>query len=204
MTVKEFFKTNAFKCIAVLLSIVLICCIALTICDSLFEVTDEERFLRAIAKIYGGNVTAEAVGTDDKQTEYDDATIEEVYYIPEDGNYLILVTGKGGYPSPAGTTSCYVVVEMENNAISGIGKVVISSYSSAQNLLASNINKDSVLGAFSDMYDGDAFTTQEWTGSGLVSGATQSLSSVVNAVNVCMEFVNTQILSGSAAQGGNA
>ncbi|HIU80510.1 MAG TPA: hypothetical protein IAC67_06300 [Candidatus Coproplasma excrementipullorum] len=194
MTAKEFFKSTAFKCIAVLLSIVLICGVLLTICNSLFGVSDAERLGRALAEIYGKEVTANVVELDDKETEYDYGTVNEAYHIEDDGNYLINVTATGGYPNGSGTTVCYVVVEMTDGAMSGIGRVVISSYSSAQNLMSSEVNKDSVLNAFSDFYDGNNFVAQDWTSSGLVSGATYSLTSVVNAVNTAMTFVRTQIV----------
>lgn len=194
MTAKEFFKSTAFKCIAVLLSIVLICGVLLTICNSLFGVSDAERLGRALAEIYGREVTATVVELDDKETAYDYGTVNEAYHIEDDGNYLINVTATGGYPNGSGTTVCYVVVEMTDGAMSGIGRVVISSYSSAQNLMSSEVNKDSVLNAFSDFYDGNNFVAQDWTSSGLVSGATYSLTSVVNAVNTAMTFVRTQIV----------
>ena len=194
MTAKEFFKSTAFKCIAVLLSIVLICGILLTFANALFGVTDEERLGRALADIYGKEVTANAVDLEGKQTEYDYGTVTEAYHIEDDGNYLINVSSKGGYPGGAGTATCYIVVEMTDNAMSGIGKVVISSYSSAQNLMSTNINKDNVLNAFSEFYDGNNFVAQDWTSSGLVTGATFSLTCIVNAVNTAMAFVRTQIM----------
>ena len=38
-SVKEFFKSTAFKCIYVLLAIVLVCGVLLAFCNDLFEVT---------------------------------------------------------------------------------------------------------------------------------------------------------------------
>ena len=54
MTVKEFFKSNAFKCIAALLSVLLVSGIFLTICYGFMEVTDGERLQRAVTSIYSG------------------------------------------------------------------------------------------------------------------------------------------------------
>ena len=56
MNAKEFFKGTAFKCIVVLLSIVLICGVLLTFANALFAVSDQERLDRAIADIYGEQV----------------------------------------------------------------------------------------------------------------------------------------------------
>ena len=64
-TVKGFFKSTSFKCIAVLLAIVLISGILLTICNSLFYVSDAERLQRVLNSIYGREVTATEVGVDE-------------------------------------------------------------------------------------------------------------------------------------------
>lgn len=60
MSAKSFFKSTAFKCIVVLLSIVLLCSVFLTICNALFYVSDEERLNRALSELYDGeSVTTE-------------------------------------------------------------------------------------------------------------------------------------------------
>ena len=51
-SIKEFFKSTSFKCIAVLLVIVLVCGILLTICNSLFAISPEEELNRVLGKIY--------------------------------------------------------------------------------------------------------------------------------------------------------
>ncbi len=61
MTVKQFFKSSTFKCLITLLCVLLVSGVFLTIMNSLLKVTDEERFARAINKIYGKPVTTEAV-----------------------------------------------------------------------------------------------------------------------------------------------
>ena len=65
-TVKGFFKSTSFKCIAVLLAIVLISGILLTICNSLFYVSDEERLQRVLSDIYGKEVTAREVSLNER------------------------------------------------------------------------------------------------------------------------------------------
>ena len=90
----------------------------------LLEVTAEEKLSRAISKIYGKNVTTEI--SEVKNKELDLATIEEAYCVTsEGGNFLVKSTGKGGF---AGTVTCWVVVEIKDNKISGVGKVAIDSY----------------------------------------------------------------------------
>lgn len=110
MTAKEFFKSTAFKCIAVLLSIVLICGILLTFCNALFFVSDEERAARAVAKVFPGEeVTFE---TDDVNAKYSQAsgyTVNGAYTMTGEhqGEYLVEVVGKGGYKS--GTVTCWIL-----------------------------------------------------------------------------------------------
>ncbi|MDE6850823.1 MAG: hypothetical protein K2J54_05815, partial [Clostridia bacterium] len=99
MTVKQFFKSTAFKCIAVLMSILLVCGILLTICNSLFYVSAEEKLARAISKIYGDSVTYE-VETVDSEITVTSAQVLEVYEITTEkyeGDYLLKVKGNGGY-----------------------------------------------------------------------------------------------------------
>ena len=60
-TVKGFVKSTSFKCIAVLLAIVLVSGILLTVCNSLFYVSAAEKLQRTLNKIYGKEVTAEEV-----------------------------------------------------------------------------------------------------------------------------------------------
>ena len=105
MSVKEFFKGNVFKCIIALLCVLLVSGIFLTIMNSLLYVTDEERFERAINKIYGKSVKTESVTVADYNSN---ATINEAYKIKDDGNYLVKSTGKGGFEN--GTVTCWVVI----------------------------------------------------------------------------------------------
>ena len=61
MTVKEFFKSTAFKCIVTLTCILLVCGIFLTVSYGFLEVTAEDRLQRAINKIYGEEVKVEVI-----------------------------------------------------------------------------------------------------------------------------------------------
>ncbi len=195
---KRFFHSNAFKCIAALLSIMLVCGILLTICNSLFYVSAEEELERAINKIYGESVTATAIDitSSDIETTFTNGTIESVYYIEEDGNYLVEATGTGGFSG--GSVTCWIVVRMTDGAVSGVNKVVISS-NSGQSYI-NKVNKDSVLeqleGSFSSVDD----ELSAWQG----TGATYSLNAIVNSINTALEFVRSQLAENSLTSGTSA
>ena len=59
MTVRQFFKSNAFKSLAVLIAIVLVAGGLLAIFNDLLYISDEERLNRILSSIYGEPVTAE-------------------------------------------------------------------------------------------------------------------------------------------------
>ena len=182
MTAKQFFKSVTFKCLITLLCVLLVSGVFLTVMNSLLKVTDEEKFARAINKIYGKSVTTEKVAV----AQYNsDATIDEAYKVLDDGNYLIKATGKGGFDN--GTVTCWVVVVVERGQVSGIGKVVIDS-NKAQSYIG-NIN-DKFLNGFSN-YTGTKFDPEV----GFVkTGATFSAGAICNAVNASIDYVNSHWL----------
>ena len=182
MTTKQFFKSTTFKCLITLLCVLLVSGIFLTIMNSLLKVTDQEKFDRAINKIYGQSVKTEAVA--DIEQYNDNATIEEAYIVKDDGNYLIKVTGKGGYDN--GTVTCWVVVAIKNKTVVGIDKVVIDS-----NVGQSYIDRvgSKALNQFSEFYeDGIIYTP------GLITGATVmgTKNAICNAVNAALDFANAK------------
>lgn len=188
--IKEFFKSTSFKCIAVLLAIVLVCGILLTICNSLFEVTDQERLDRVLSQIYGESVeTKEHELTEYETTEFDNGSINNVYEVTSDGNYLINATGTGGFSG--GTVTCWVVIEMTDGSVSGIGNVVVSENTN-QSWIA-NV-PDSAFEHFGESYtDGETFDVSDWQDNGLTGGATGSTTAIVNAVNTALLFARSQI-----------
>ena len=196
-SVKEFFKSTSFKCIAVLLAIVLVCGILLTICNSLFEVTEQEKLDRVLSQIYGKNVSTEEVDLSELETEFEKGQIETAYKVKDDGNYLISSTGSGGFSG--GTATCWVVVEMTDGAISGIGNVVVSGNSGQ-----SWINKvpQEAFEHFGEVYeDGESFDISDWTNADnkLTGGATGSTTAIVNSVNTALDFVRSQLLGETIA-----
>ena len=188
--IKEFFKSTSFKCIAVLLAIVLVCGILLTICNSLFKVTDQERLDRVLSQIYGESVeTKEHKLTEYETTEFDNGSINNVYEVTSDGNYLISSTGTGGFSG--GTVTCWVVIEMTDGSVSGIGNVVVSENTN-QSWIA-NV-PDSAFEHFGESYtDGETFDVSDWQDNGLTGGATGSTTAIVNAVNTALLFARSQI-----------
>lgn len=182
MTVKQFFKSTAFKCILTLTCVLLISGIFLTIMNGLLAVSDAERFERAINKIYGKSVKTEAVAVANYN---DNATIDEAYKVKDDGNYLIKATGKGGYDN--GTVTCWIVVNVSGGAVKGIDKVVIES-----NKNQSYIDRvtDKALNQFTELYTDGIIYTQDLITNATVKG---TKTAICNAVNGALDFVNAKL-----------
>lgn len=192
-SVKEFFKSTAFKCIAVLLIIVLVSGILLTFCNALFAVSPEEELDRVLGQIYPDGNVEEIIYNEDNPTEY---TIEfskgniEAAYKMDDDNYLISAFGTGGY---GGTVTCWIVVEMNGNtAISGVGKVVVSG--SQGETYLNNIPEEAFEYYSKNYADGEEFNVTDLVNEGLTGKATMSLTAITNSVNTALEFVRTQML----------
>ncbi len=193
-SVKEFFKSTSFKCIAVLLVIVLVCGILLTICNSLFAISPEEELNRVLGKIYPDGKVEEIIYNEDhatdKTTTFDNGEIEAAYKM-DDGNYLISSAGNGGY---GGAVTCWVVIEMADNKIDGIGTVAISK--APGETFLSRITADD-LKYFSENYtDGEEFVATDYSDNTAGTGATApyTRNGITNSVNTALEFVRSQIL----------
>lgn len=188
MTAKEFFKSTAFKCIAVLLSILLVCGILLTVCNSLFFVSDEEKLARAISKVYGEEVSYKTEVIDNN-VEIKAAQILEVHEITTyEGDYLLKVKGKDGYGG--GSVTCWVSVNAEGEgetAVIKVKKIVIDS-----NVGQSYISKISG-GALSSLVnkqekeDFSSFDTD-----GIKTGASFSMNAISNAANAALTYVSAK------------
>lgn len=199
---KNFFKSSAFKCIVVLLTIVLVCSVFLTLCNALLFVSPEERFNRAIAKLYQGETveTKVADGADSLSSdpyEIDRAFVLEAYVVTSEnylGDYIVKSRGRDGFQN--GTVTCWVVVQMEESAVKGIRNIVIDS-----NTNQSYISKvtNAYLDRFGETYDGTPFTTDDGF---LASGASYSSNAICNAVNGALEYVK-DVLQGESSLGGN-
>lgn len=210
MTVKEFFKSNVFKCITALLCVLLVSGAFLTVCFGFMEVTEGERLQRAVTSIYEGKevtvygldgngndavidaTVSKPKGLLEKSVTIGAAEVKQAYKVKftEDGkdvlNYLVSSTGKRGYAG--GNVTCWVAVTVENGGISGIYKVVISQ--SASQTLMSDINGSSLLQDIAEGYEaGIQYVPDKENDEYIVSGATMSSTAVCNAVNGALSYV---------------
>ena len=202
MTVKQFFKSKTFKCIVVLLSILLVCGIFLTVMYGFFEVTAEERFKRAVEKIYGKEVATEEIDIGNYKTKYQYSEVLQTYKVLDDGNYLLNVTGKEGF---GGSVTCWVVVEMseDGSAIEGIMKIVIDKApgeSYISKISQSHLDQLAKKAKYGEELAGGFIhnsTTKHDADDYIKTGASYSMRAISNAVNGAMYFVAEYI-------GGNA
>ncbi len=180
MKVKQFLKSQTFKCILVLLVIALISGGLLAIASDLLHVSEEERTARAIRSIYGTDVAYETVYDSEMFSfSYDTETgnIEKVYLLA-DGNYLIKATGKQGYKS--GTITLWAIVDVDK-----ITKISIAEY-----------DKQTLMSKFDSKVLADG--TQ---GNVVVSGATYSASAFNNALSAIQSYIN-DVLHLTTPEGG--
>lgn len=205
MTVKAFFKSNAFKSLAVLIAIVLVAGALLAICNDLLYISDEERLARSLSKIYGKEVTAEEVELTDEERSYTYGTVDAVYYIHDDGNYLFQTTGEGGYSN--GTVTVWTIVtctgtrEEGNLALTGIEKVVYDS-NEGQSYIGTLTDRFYAVFADQDalVAEGGYFTTTAGSDDiyNIATGASGSSNAACNAVNTALACFRTVFMGGEA------
>lgn len=197
MTVKQFFKSTAFKCIAVLMSVLLVSGILLAIAWGFLEVTDEERFNRKISVMYGGEaVTSVEQDLSGKSLSVNGATIQKLWYIEEQEDYLVQAASRGY----GGDITCWIAVEVQGTTVTGIAKVMRYAVADAAELVG-NIGEE-VYDLFGeDYYEGKIFSYGDKTSSEFIgTGASYSLTAICNCVNGAVEFVKayasgTEIIS---------
>jgi len=193
MKVKEFFKSNAFKSLAVLLAIVLVAGFLLAILNDVFYISDEERLERAIAKVYGdGAEIKKTVELKDDQKKYDNGTVNSAYEM-SDGNYFINVTGNNAYGG--GTVTLWVVVEVKDGKLGGVGKVAMESNTVSKYYDVSNDFIKKYDTSDSDVAAGKYFKTSGSDGIvNITAGATASSEAFNNGVNTAIDFYKAVIL----------
>ena len=199
MSAKSFFRSTAFKCIVVLVSIVLVCSVFLTICNALFYVSDEERLDRALAELYAGeSVTTElAPGAENlgDGLEVGRSVIVTARVVTSDnhaGDWLVQSRGLDGYQN--GTVTCWVVINTENGAVTGVGAVSINS-NEGQSYIG-RITQE-FLNSFSENFTGEPYPDGM-----LSSGASYSSAAIRNSVNGALEYVNTSLSGSGEVQNG--
>lgn len=176
--IKDFFKSKAFKCIAVLLSVALVCSGLLAILNNVLTVSDTERTSRAIKKIYGEDKTYTLI---EENKEIENLGIINVVYKIDNpnGSYDLLfkTTGYEGYKN--GTITLWVrVLIKENNAT--IEKTILESY-----------EKQTLMSKLSDDYYNSFEYGKDYSKENriIVSGATYSSNAVNNAINSVNNYV---------------
>lgn len=111
----------------------------------------------------------------------------------ENGQYLVEATGRGGYKG--GTVTAYTAFNVENGALTGIYKVVItgnvsqSFISEMDNEYLSHYTTEKANGIVSGS---EYFSTAD--SDYIVTGATMVANATNNAVNAGMYFLRTQVL----------
>ena len=207
MTVKQFFKGKAFKCLTVLTCILLLSGAILTIAYGFLEVFAGERLQRAVNKIYP-NQSVNIYGKDDKlidSSEKDpqslietsltvgDANVLSAYRITftdkSDIHYLVQSQGMGGYAE--GTVTCWVAINVDTSAksIKNIAKVQVGE-SSGQTFM------DKITTAMLDSFTKRLPEGGFYPSDGYIStGATKSSTAICNAVNGAVDYVNTVIFN---------
>lgn len=195
MTVKQFFTSQAFKCIIVLLVIALIAGGLLAILNDVLSVSEEERTMRAIEKVYSEEMQYEELTFEEKQLTNDYGSLSKVYLL-ENGNYLVQATGGNGYKG--GTITVWVVLKADADGnFGGIEKVVLESYE--KQTLMSKLTYD-VYSAHNDEVTGDVYFTTGGDGiKVVVSGATYSTNALNNAVDCALRFAKDKLFAKEVA-----
>lgn len=192
MSAKSFFKSKTFKCIIVLLCVLLVSGVLLSLCWGFLEVTDEERFNRKIGALYGGDtVTAVEQDLTGKTTKVNNATIQKMWYINEKNDYLVQAASRGN----GGDVICWVAVgvNQDKTAVVGINKVLVYDVADAAEY-TSNI-PDYVFDKFRDDYtEGKTFDYGSKGSDEYIDvGASYSMTAVCNDVNGAVAFVKAYI-----------
>ena len=173
---------KSLKSVAIMLAIILVCGGLLAVLSDLLFVSDEERIQRAIDKIYDENVSLEQTLDASAYTLHEDIGVIKQAHLLDNGDYLVLSTGKKGYSN--GTVSVYVSIE-NANGVATVKKVVQDSYT-GQTLM-------SKLGGLYEKYSNK---TSSDSVNEIVSGATYSSTAVNNAVTIALQYAQAQISIG--------
>ena len=193
MSAKQFFKGKAFKCIIVLLCILLVSGTLLAVCWGFLEVTDEERFARKIRAVYGGE-TVTAVEVDDLSdwnTKVNGATIQKMWYVEEKNDYLVQASSRGN----GGDIICWIAVSLNDGKteVTGISKVILYGVGDPAEFTG-NI-PSSVYNKFSEEYtDGIKFEYgTDGSDQFIKTNASYTMTAICNDVNGAVAFVKAYI-----------
>ena len=198
---KNFFKSEWFKCVAVLLVLAVTLGGLLAILSDVLYVSPEERSGRAIKKIYNTEMTYETLldidtSAEDKPVEYEFGQINKIYKVKgtDDNHYDMLFQAVGFNGYKGGTITVWVKVAVdETTEKSNIEKVLLESYD--KQTLMSKLTNDYYakfnLKDVTKAYEKGEFFTSDTSSvnSNPVSGATYSANAGINAVNCVITYI---------------
>lgn len=212
MTIKNFFKSNAFKCIAVMMSIVIICGGIIAICNDIFYVSPEEVTMRAVTSIFGKepDEMQELVVTDSQAEENAGGYVSSSYMITDSGNTYLLINSTGNNGFKGGDVTMWTLLNADDISCSDDNEYVSSTITGIESIQYSSNNSQSFIGLLTSTYydgftsydeivsNGGYFTTSlssstttditDGTVVSPVSGATWSSMAVVNAINSALYY----------------
>ena len=198
---RNLFRSDAFRCIAVLLLITVFMCGLLAVLNDILFVSSEERLNRAVMKVYGKSVEAVQKEPDVDRVEAELGSIDEYYAFSDNGSdfELFKSTGANGYKN--GTVTLWVLIRYENGEAVAVDNVQLDSYE--KQTLMSSFGSD-----FFEKYTaltpdqlkaGTLFKTgntkydhamlDETDVRNVVTGATRSSNAINNAVNIVLLYV---------------
>ena len=197
MTVRQFLKSEAFKCIVVLLAIALVAGGLLAILNDLLAVSAEERTMRAIESVYGQQMEYETLEYDAADLTNEYGSIDQAYLL-ENGAYMLRSTGGDGYKN--GTVTMWVILSPADDGSLGIYKVVMQEY--AKQTLMAQLGESfyAVYTAHnSELADGEIWFSVDASGiQNTQAGATMSSRAINNAVNCALYFARNVLQGGEA------
>ena len=169
-------KSQAFKCIVVMLSVILICGGLLAVLSDLLKVSDDERIQRSIDKIYTGESVTKIetiFDANSKEFKTEIGQIKSCYKL-SNGDYLVQSTGKQGYSN--GTVTLDISI-YNNNGVLTVKKAVLNGYTS-----------QTLMSQLSSLYD--SFTGSTDGEVSVVTGASMSSTATINAVKTALAYLS--------------
>jgi hypothetical protein len=191
----KFFKSDWFKCVAVLLIIAVVLSGTLALLNDVLYVSPEERTGRAIKKIYDGvekEFTVELdIDANDNAIVYENVgSINKIYRVEND--FLFQVTGYNGYKN--GTVTLWVKVIKTQEGKSKIDKVILENYD--KQTLMSKFDDNYYKLFYVDVTDNyqTLFAPKGSSTDKLApnTGATKSANAACNAVNCVLIYMGEQ------------
>lgn len=197
---KNVLKTEAFKCIIVLLLIMTIAGGLLAVLNDVLAVSDQERLNRAVQKVYGKQVDATEI---ENEFSCDKGVIESTYAFDDEGNHYLLFksTGNEGYKN--GTVTLWILVSCTDNPVEN-QTIVKSNAEKLQKVVLDGYDKQTLMSALTgefygayaeldinEIKSGKLVTVNKTDNdfTNVISGATKSSNAANNAVNTVLLYL---------------